>query len=259
MAVPRNIKFVDAHSHAYEFNSEIANYKGDILILCVSDDLNSSYSTLNLYKKCKCVIPALGVHPWSLDEVSIEEVNKVINLIEKNLDIIKIVGEVGLDKRFRPHTFNIQVKVFEKFLLIAKEYGLALNLHTVGTWEEVLKLLSKFNIENAIFHWYTGPIELIKQIESYEYFISVNAAAKIQPKHRNIIKHVNINNILTESDSPYKYRGLNLTPYSVVDAVKIIAEEKGMEMEEVKRVVFSNFLRMLSRINFNYNKYLNCH
>ena len=252
----RKIKFVDAHSHAYEFGSKICNYRDNILILCVSDDFKSSQLTLKLYKKYKCIIPALGVHPWSLDEVSIDDINRVIQLIEENLDIIKVVGEVGLDKRFKPQIYNVQVKVFEKFLTIAKEYNLALNLHAAGAWREVFEFLSKFKVENAIFHWYTGPINLIEEIENSGYYISINAAAKIQPKHRNLIKYVDMDHILTETDSPYKYRGLNLMPELVADAVNIIAEEKGLNMENVKKVIWRNFLSMLSNVGINYNTYI---
>ncbi|WP_457913361.1 TatD family hydrolase [Candidatus Nanopusillus massiliensis] len=43
---------------------------------------------------------------------------------------IKILGEIRLDKKFKPETFEKQKEVFEKFLNLAKEYDLNVNLQT---------------------------------------------------------------------------------------------------------------------------------
>lgn len=246
-----DVKFIDAHSHIYELESEVSRYVIDTIVLCVSDDYNSSLATLRLSGKHSGIIPALGVHPWSLEEAPLDEVDKVIRLIESNIGVVRFIGEVGLDKRFKPHTYNIQMSVFKKFLEIARGYDLALNLHTIDAWRDVFKLVYDHDINIAIFHWYTGPTDLIREIVDSGYYISINVAAKIQPKHRRIIKYIPEDNILTETDSPYKYRRLYLTPNLIHEAVDVIAQEKSLDFEETKYIIWRNFRNIISRLNIN--------
>jgi TatD DNase family protein len=74
--------------------------------------------------------------------------------------------------------------------------------------------------------------------------ITINPAAKIQPRHREVIEEAPIDMILTESDGPYEYRGLSLRPDMVEDLVKLIAEVKGMRVEDVEEAIEFNFRRL---------------
>jgi len=57
-----------------------------------------------------------------------------------------------------------------------------LNIHAAGTWKEVLEYLIKYDINRALIHWYTGPIDLVKEIERLGYYISINPALKVGQK-----------------------------------------------------------------------------
>lgn len=231
--------YIDAHIHCVELES-LSSIDSDILAVCVSDDLASSMKTLEISEKNKNVIPCIGVHPWVIHEHSLSETKRFIEDTLKNHDV-KCLGEVGLDKKFHAETFDKQIEFFKLFIEYAREYNLVLNLHAAGAWREVFNLVYHNGIDKAYFHWYTGPLDLLKDITSIGYLIGINAALEIQEKHRSIVEHVDLKYILTESDAPYEYRGLKLTPSHVKKLVALIAGIKGVDVEVVKNTILGNF------------------
>ncbi len=234
-------KYVDAHCHLHEFTENRIREFRDFIIIGVSDDEPSSRKTLELAKKFDNVIPNVGIHPWHVHEVSMEELNNVLKLANQ----AKGIGEVGLDTKFKPETIERQREFFLKFLQIAKEYDLPMNIHGAGTWNEVLELLRKFDIRKALIHWFTGDLKLIDEIVSLGYFISINPAIKIQKKQRQIVEYAPIEIILTESDGPYNYRGLELEPTLIPELINEIAKIKNMNVNDVIEVVRNNLRRFI--------------
>ncbi len=229
-------RLVDAHCHLHEFSlGDIEKYRG-YRILAVSDDFNSSLRTLDIAERFDNVLPCIGLHPWEVKEDSLDEVEKICELAPR----VRCLGEIGLDKLFTPQTFKLQLRVFSIFLEAAKEYGLIVNLHAAGAWREVYDLVEKHEIEKAIFHWYSGPLDLLEKITDSGYFITINPTVKINKKHMKALEAVEVENLLTESDGPYKYRGFNLKPELVKEVVRVIAEVKNLGVDEVKTQVNKN-------------------
>ena len=239
-------RYVDSHCNLHEFSDEeVVELARDYVIVAVSDDLESTLRTLKLAKEHENVIACAGVHPWSLDEVSDEEIVEVLKVIERGE--VDCVGEVGLDKVFVPKTWGRQQVVFRQFLKAAREQGLPVNVHSPGAWREALDFLRKFDIERAVFHWYTGPLDLLEEIGKSGYFISANPAIKIQRKHREVVSRAPLNMLLTESDGPYEYRGLRLTPRLLPELVRQVSEIKGVEEERLVEIVKENFRRFIGK------------
>ncbi len=237
------MRIVDSHIHLYEFSeTEIRRFK-DYILLAVSDEVSSSYKTISLSLLYENVIPAVGIHPWEVDKASKKDLEKIKELIEKY--DIKVLGEVGLDKKFVPHIFEKQLEVFKFFLELAKEYDLSLNLHAPDAWREVFDLLIKYDIKKAYFHWYTGPLDLLEEIKNKGYFIGINPAIKIQKKHQEILKHADLKIILTESDGPYDYRGLKLSPNLIELTLEYISKVKNISIEKLKEIIQNNLAKFL--------------
>lgn len=241
-----NMKYVDFHCHCAEFSiNELRNYveKG-VFLVCVSEDNETSYKTIKLREELGgMVYPCVGIHPWEANKYTQKDAEKIVELaVGSN---IRCIGEVGLDKRFVPQTIDRQRELFNVFLKTAREYDMLLNLHTAGTWKEVYSLLLKHDINRAYFHWYTGPLSLLEEIEAVGYFVGVNPAWRIQEKHRRVIMSTDLASIITESDGPYKYKGMMLNPLMVIDTIDYIADVKGLDKETVVSKILSNMCRAL--------------
>ncbi len=241
-------KIIDVHCHLHEFKPEsireFLSRQDSMIIVAVSEDYASSIETLSLYETFKeNIIPCVGVHPWSINEKGLEDLDPVIALIENN-DRIRCLGEVGLDKKFVAKSYDKQVVAFKKFVEIAREHNLVLNIHAAGAWREVFDLLVKNDIEKAVFHWYTGPLDLLNEITNVGYYISINPAVRIQEKHMKILLSTPITHMLAESDGPYKYRGMYLTPLLVPEVYEIISDAKNLDINAVRRILYDNFRKL---------------
>ncbi|MEM0454006.1 MAG: TatD family hydrolase [Sulfolobales archaeon] len=243
------MKLVDAHCHLHELSdNELLSYcnTDDLKIIAVADDLISSLKTLKISKRCSNVVPSVGVHPWVISKVDEKEIDAILEIAASNN--VRFLGEVGIDKRFVPQTYDLQVDIFKKLIEYASSNGLGVNVHAAGAWDDALKILFKYDVKVAIIHWYTGPIELLNDLRSVGYFITVNPAVKVQLKSRDVVHKAPLDIILTESDSPYIYRGMRLTPEKVLDAAREIALIKGIELEDVVNAILTNYLKVLNSI-----------
>jgi len=239
--------FIDSHVHMHEYSEdEIMKYCSmtDYVFLAVSDDYESSLKTLDIARRCSNVIPAIGIHPWEVKETSVSELNNVMRLVNNAY----FLGEVGLDKKFVPQTFSYQLNIFNKFVEIAREYNKGLSIHAAGAWREVLDILYRNDIKVAIIHWYTGPPELLKDIESLGYYIGINVALKIQKKMRLIIEKAPLEIMITESDGPYEYRGMKLNPELIPEAINEIAKIKEVSRDHVVKVISENFRNLMKKL-----------
>ena len=235
------MRLFDSHCHLHEFlDSRIEEFTRDITIVAVSDDYPSSRRTVELASRFNNVIPCVGIHPWSVDKVPQDEFRNVEKLVEN----ARCIGEVGLDRRFVKETYDKQREVFEAFLRLAREYDLPVNVHAPDAWRDVFNLLLKYDIDRAVIHWYTGPLDLIDDIEAAGYFISINAAIKIQEKSKRVAKEAPLKMLLVESDGPYEYRGLQLEPPMIREAIGIIAELRGSTFDAVAEAIAENFRRV---------------
>ena len=241
--------FVDSHVHLYEYGDNWKRFcLEDYVLLAVSDDYESSIKTVEIAKSCRGVVAAVGIHPWNVKNYNIE-VSVFEDLVKRCG--IRFLGEIGIDKKFVPETFEYQKRVFEEFLDIAERYKLGLSIHAPNAWREALDLVKNRGIAVAIFHWYTGPEDIAREIVDYGFYIGINVAAQIQKKHREIIKVVPLENMLTESDAPYKYRGLYLEPTQIPHLINIVAEIKGVDSGYVKEVIWRNFLDVAKKVGIS--------
>ncbi len=237
----RLLHLVDAHCHLHDFtDTRIRELAEKFTIVAVSDDEPSSIKTLRLAETYDTVIPCVGVHPWCADKVTMDEVERTCRLAERAL----CIGEVGLDTKFVPDTIERQREIFTKFLQVAREYSLPVNLHSAGTWREVYEMLLRYDIERAVFHWYTGPLDLLEDIVRHGFYVSINVAVKIQKKHQEVAKRLPLENMLLESDGPYTYRGLELEPGLIQESVKVLSQLLKVDSETIVEKARSNLARL---------------
>ena len=238
----------DMHCHLHEFEDEeiskMLDEEKDLVIVAVSDDLDSFMRTLELWETFPDrVVPCAGFHPWNIGKKPLSQVDEIIRTAYRR--DLACVGEVGLDKKFVGETFETQVVVFKKFIELAKEVGAFINIHAPDAWREVFSLLMESDVERAMFHWYTGPIGLIGPIGERGYYISINAAIQIQKKHRRVAESAPLDFMVFESDGPYEYRGLRLTPLMVRRAMEEVSKIKGVDIAVVESIAMQNSLRLI--------------
>lgn len=239
-----NFKYFDIHCHAYEYSLNEIEYflNNKILIFSVSEDLESIKKNLEISKNYNLPI-FVGFHPWNSEKISKNDIN-FLNKIIKFENIVGI-GEIGLDKVFGKN-FEKQKEIFIEQLKIAKEYDLAINVHSLKTLKEVIDLVIKFDIKKVNFHWvnYSSYLEEIKNLG---YFCSFNITIKNKENHKKALEVLDIKNILTESDGPYEYKNIKMSSIDVIEVVKEISNFYKIKEEKLIRQLkrnLKNFIKL---------------
>ena len=83
-------------------------------------------------------------------------------------------------------------------------------------------------MKKAIFHWYTGPINVLRDILDQGYLISATPAAEYHDEHRQAIKETPLQSLVLETDSPVIYRqgsnpGYKSEPADVARTLQAVA------------------------------------
>ncbi len=242
-------RLYDMHCHCSELGlgelERVLDSTPGLVVVAVSEDPESLAETLELARSLPGrLVPCAGFHPWVIGEKPLSGLDEVLRAAYRHG--VACLGEVGLDRKFVPHTWHVQLKVFQAVLRAAGELDALVNIHSPGAWREALALLLEHNVERAMFHWYTGPQDLIPAIGEAGYKISINAALKIQRKHQAIARAAPLDYIVTESDGPYNYRGLKLSPAMIPETINIIAKLKDTTPEAVEEAARRNAEKLLA-------------
>lgn len=192
----------------------------------------------------KCRI-ALGLHPLYAQNHESE-----FNLFLKNIDKTSYIGEVGLDFSSEGiNTKSIQIESFEMILQIVFNKKKILSIHSRKAEKEVLELLKRYRVKNAIFHWYSGSVKLIDSILESGYFFSINPKMILSKKGKDIISKIPLDRLLTESDGPFiQVNQKPINPWDIKEVLSYISETRKVSYFDIERQINVNFLNLIARI-----------
>jgi TatD DNase family protein len=236
------LKLIDTHAHL----DEIKDIKGALArakeagiraVVGVGADLAGNEKILELAGQYpNFVFPALGLHPWRLNK---DNLQANFSLIERELPRCVALGEVGLDFAIEAPQEQ-QEEVLQKLLAIASREKKPVLLHARRAWVRALDLLQSFQVERAVFHWYSGPAGVLKEIFELGFYISATPAAAYSERHRRAIKGAPLGRLLLETDAPEDYQGNPSEPKDLFIALKAVSELKGQEPSAIADQTFSN-------------------
>ena len=241
----KTLGLVDTHAHLEEFQNleglvARAKKAGVIGIVAVGVGYDSNIKTLELSKTYEgYIFPAIGIHPWEV-EGNVEE---GIGFIERRVDDCVAIGEIGLDYWIKTSKER-QNKVFEKLLEIAVKKDKLISVHSRGAWEEAYNIVEKFDIKKAAFHWYSGPLEILRKTLDRGYYVSASPAAEYSKKHREALQQTPLENLLLETDSPVEYKRVKSEPADVLKTLKYVAELKGIREEALAERTTENAVKL---------------
>jgi TatD DNase family protein len=251
-------RLIDSHAHLEELADldsaiERAKESGVVAIVAVGSDYESNNQVLETAEKYRnFVYPAIGFHPGSLEE-AFSFLERDLQFIEDNMAKVVALGEVGLDyhkELVKLSGKDLQKEVFRSILALAKRYNKPVIVHSRYAWRDSFTLVKEAEVEKATFHWYTGPLNVLKDILSQGYFVSATLATEYHEEHRRAIKEAKLENLLLETDSPVVYRGhqvdktLRAEPADVARVLISVAELKALPPGIVADKTTENAMRL---------------
>jgi TatD DNase family protein len=242
------MRLMDTHAHLSDLEDregviERARGVGIDAIIAVGGNLETSRATLSWADDYGGYVhPALGIHPteWMGDDV-----DETLRFIDEHVDRCVAVGEIGLDYWNREAKNSEDVKerqreIYVRQLGIAVEHGKPASVHGRGAWEDALALAREHGPDRIIFHWFSGPLNVLRGVLDSGYLISATPAAEFSRDHRAALTEAPLERIVIETDSPVSYHGKRAEPADILLTLRSLAGLKGIPEEEVAEVTTLN-------------------
>lgn len=189
-------------------------------------------------RRYKYIRLALGLHPLRAKEHA-----KEYSKFRQYVDETSYIGEVGLDfSREGFSTKEIQIRSFEFVLDCIRTKNKILSLHSRRAEKDILEMLIEKDIENAIFHWYSGSLSVLRSIVDLGFFFSINSAMIQSDNGKKIIAEIPRELILTETDFPY------IDNSNIADIHMYLSNLWDVSTENVEQIIDSNLKRIIQRI-----------
>lgn len=241
--------FTDTHCHLYkEYYDDI----DDILEeaknnqinrhIVAGCDINSNKEVIQLVDKYDNIYGNLGIHPENVDEYKESD----IEFIKDNLDNNKIIGigEIGLDYHYTKENKESQIKLFETQLQIAENLDIPVVIHSRDATQDTIDILKKYKVKGVI-HSFSGSLEVAKIYIKMGYVLGINGVVTFKNSNlKDIIKEIDLANIILETDSPYltphPNRGKKNSPKYILDIAKYMSELYGISLEKLSKITNDN-------------------
>jgi TatD DNase family protein len=196
------------------------------------------------------IVAIVGRHPHEttgFDELALEEIERAAAHPRA-----RAIGETGLDY-YRDHApRGDQRRAFEAQLELAARAGLPVVIHTRAAEDDTFALLREHSgsLPAVILHCFSAPDRLEESVErgylcSFAGNVTYPKASDLQAAARELPSEL----LLVETDSPYlapqPVRGKPNEPANVAHTARFVAELRGIEYEELERIVEANAERVL--------------
>ena len=214
------------------------NEKRQIITIGMTNLPSHFQMGVNHVRRYKHIRLALGLHPLRAKEHA-----KEYSKFRQYIDETSYIGEVGLDfSREGFSTKDVQIKSFKFVLDCIRTKNKILSLHSRRAEKERLEMLIEKGIENAIFHWYSGSLNVLRNIANSGFFFSINSAMIQSDNGRKIIAEIPKELILTETDFPY------IENDDITSIYVWLSKLWNTTTKDVELTIDANFQRLIRRI-----------
>lgn len=213
-------KFINLHTHKFSNLSDVIE-----VVNQYPWEFNSILSNYSI-----------GIHPWYIDE---KRLNNDLKIIKKKLQLKECLalGECGLDKRIEI-PLDVQISVFKKQLEIAKQTKKPIVLHCVAAYDEVIAIKKEMKIDNPmIIHGFSKNEQVAQSLLKNGFYLSFGKYLLRNPDLEKVFTFAPENQILLETDT------IEESIYQVYEKAALI---KGISVDELKTIVFTNFSRIFN-------------
>jgi TatD DNase family protein len=168
------------------------------------------------------------------------------------------IGETGLDYHYYRDSQEAQKKWLIKYLELALECQLPVVIHCREAFQDLFSIIdSVYRLDEAkvapgVLHCFTGTVAEAEGVLKRGWYLSLSGIITFKKSTdlREIIKHVPLDQLLVETDSPYlapqSHRGQRNEPAFLPEVVQTISEIHGVDVEVVASKTARNARRLFN-------------
>jgi len=244
---------VDTHAHLAD--ARFDQDRGAVLdrarsagigtIICVGESLSDAFRVLELSETHPMLRPALGLFPDVLD---LEQVGEIFRLIRSRRDSLVAIGEVGLDRWIVKEETdrNVQETIFRRFIDLAIELDIPLNVHSRSAGRQVIATLLDRGALRVQLHAFDGKASTAGPAVEAGYFFSIPPSIVRSHQKQKLVRVLPLGSLLIESDSPVLGPDAlqRNEPANIRYALRAIAEIKEVTEQTAAAVIGENCRRL---------------
>ncbi len=246
---------IDTHAHLNfqdfdnDYQKVIQNnfQQGLKAVIIIGTDFKSGQRAIKISKEFDNCYVSLGLHPTEVDS---EEffLNKYQNLILKNPEKIKAIGETGLDYFEAQNKKEKQKEIFLKHLQLVQEFGLPIILHCRGSRDnpkdayldllKIIRGLSKIPV--GVIHCFSSNWEIAQEFLDLGFYIGFTGPITFKNVSQDLLivgRNIPLEKTLLETDCPFltpePHRGRRNEPIYIRFIAQKLAFLKNISFEKV--------------------------
>jgi len=217
--------------------------------LCISVTLPDFPQVLALAEENENFYASVGVHP-DYEDIQEPTVEELINLA--NHPKVIAIGETGLDYFRLTGDLEWQRTRFRTHIRAAIATGKPLVIHTRNSPEDTLRIMREENAQQVggVMHCFTESLDVALEAITLGFYISFSGIITFKNAHsiKEVAKHIPLDRILVETDSPYlaptPYRGKTNQPSYVKHVAEEVANLRGIPFDTLAAATTENFFRL---------------
>lgn len=250
--------WIDTHAHLAD--SEFEEDRKEVIqrakdagigkIVLIGCDVEGAKRALKLAYTDDMFDVAIGFHPEGVlenrDEASMFELMKDPK--------VKLIGEIGLDFYWDkdPEHHKLQEALFIKQIDWANQLNKPISIHMRDASKKTYDLLKTHPVQRGgVMHCYSGSVEMAREFIKLGFYISLAGPVTFKNAHipKDVAREIPLEWLLIETDSPYlaphPLRGKRNESSFVVETAKVIAELRGMPLEDLESSLEANYQRLV--------------
>jgi TatD DNase family protein len=221
---------------------------GVAAVVAVGETLADAERNLALAAEHPAILPAAGLYPTHLD---LDQASEVETFVRRHRERLVAIGEVGLDhwKVKEPHEREVQREIFLRFVRLADELALPLNVHSRSAAREAIALLLDAGARRVQLHAFDGRAATALPAVEGGFFFSVPPSIVRSRQKQKLVRRLPLDCLLLETDSPVlgpEPEGRN-EPANARVSLRAVAEIKDVSEEEVAEAAARNATRLFGR------------
>jgi len=254
---------VDSHCHLDfpDFSAELdavvarARVAGIGRMVTISTRVKKLPQILAITEQFPEVFCSIGTHPHNAAEEPDVDAKALVALARHPK--IVAIGEAGLDYHYDNSPRDAQAKSFRQHIAAARETGLPLVIHSRDCDADMATILREESGKGAfpaVLHCFTGGRDLAFAAIDLGHHVSFTGILTFKRSEdlRAIAAALPADRIMVETDAPYlaplPFRGKRNEPAYVVETAKVLAEVRGVPIDELARQTTENFFRLFSKV-----------
>jgi TatD DNase family protein len=221
-------------------------------IVQIGCDLPGAAWAVDVATRYDAIVAGVALHPNEAPKLDAEgRLDAALAEIEglaTRTDRVRAVGETGLDYyRTGPEGRAAQHRSFVAHIAMAKRLDKTLVIHDRDAHDDVLALLDEQGApERTVMHCFSGDADFARACLDRGAFLSFAGTVTFKNAQplREALLTAPRDRILVETDAPYltpmPFRGRPNASYLVPHTMRVMAEVRGDDLEELCRAVDAN-------------------